>query len=163
MKIELSPEDRQLLVDLMDRIRKLDIDFSKWSDQLNDLSKTIEDKITRGDYEDKKIRNKKHDELSRLKKSRSDYSKTIDKFASFDSELMLILRDSYSLNMWIPNPFYLGYKDSKLVTKKSEVLMTSRLDGADAAIVKRIINDSIEAEKEGLKNALNKIREENVE
>jgi uncharacterized protein YpuA (DUF1002 family) len=45
LKIELSPEDRQLLIDLMDRIRKLDIDFSKWSDQLNDLSKTIEDKI----------------------------------------------------------------------------------------------------------------------
>jgi uncharacterized protein YpuA (DUF1002 family) len=45
LKIELSPEDRQLLIDLMDRIRQLDIDFSKWSDQLNDLSKTIEDKI----------------------------------------------------------------------------------------------------------------------
>jgi uncharacterized protein YpuA (DUF1002 family) len=45
LNIELSAEDRQLLVDLMDRIRKLDIDFSKWSDQLNDLSKTIEDKI----------------------------------------------------------------------------------------------------------------------
>ncbi|WP_017381623.1 DUF1002 domain-containing protein [Paenisporosarcina sp. TG-14] len=45
LQIELSPEDRQLLIDLMDRIRKLDIDFSKWSDQLNDLSKTIEDKI----------------------------------------------------------------------------------------------------------------------
>lgn len=29
----------------MDRIRKLDIDFSKWSSQLDDLSKTIEDKI----------------------------------------------------------------------------------------------------------------------
>ncbi|MFF2753877.1 DUF1002 domain-containing protein [Psychrobacillus sp. NPDC058041] len=45
LKIELSDKDRQLLIDLMDRIRKLDIDFSKWSDQLNDLSKTIEDKI----------------------------------------------------------------------------------------------------------------------
>lgn len=45
LEIELSPEDRQLLVDLMDRIRKLDIDFSKWSTQLEDLSKTIEDKI----------------------------------------------------------------------------------------------------------------------
>lgn len=42
---ELSPEDRKLLTDLMDRIRKLDIDFSKWSTQLEDLSKTIEDKI----------------------------------------------------------------------------------------------------------------------
>lgn len=45
LQIELSPEDRQLLIDLMDRIRKLDIDFSKWSTQLEDLSKTIEDKI----------------------------------------------------------------------------------------------------------------------
>ena len=45
LQIELSPEDRQLLVDLMDRIRQLDIDFSQWSTQLDDLSKTIEDKL----------------------------------------------------------------------------------------------------------------------
>lgn len=45
LKIELSEKDRQLLIDIMDRIRQLDIDFSQWSDQLNDLSKTIEDKI----------------------------------------------------------------------------------------------------------------------
>ncbi|WP_422122183.1 DUF1002 domain-containing protein [Planococcus sp. X10-3] len=46
LQIELSPEDRQLLIDLMDRIRQLDIDFSQWSTQLEDLSKTIEDKLT---------------------------------------------------------------------------------------------------------------------
>ncbi|MDQ0429599.1 uncharacterized protein YpuA (DUF1002 family) [Planomicrobium stackebrandtii] len=46
LQIELSPEDRQLLVDLMDRIRQLDIDFSQWSTQLEDLSKTIEDNIS---------------------------------------------------------------------------------------------------------------------
>lgn len=45
LQIELSPEDRQLLVDLMDRIRQLDIDFSQWSTQLDDLSKTIEEKL----------------------------------------------------------------------------------------------------------------------
>lgn len=45
LQVELSPEDRQLLIDLMDRIRQLDIDFTKWSEQLNDLSQTIEDKI----------------------------------------------------------------------------------------------------------------------
>ncbi|WP_313891910.1 DUF1002 domain-containing protein [Psychrobacillus sp.] len=45
LKIELSEKDRQLLIDIMDRIRQLDIDFSKWSDQLTDLSKTIEDKL----------------------------------------------------------------------------------------------------------------------
>lgn len=44
-EINLSEQDRKLLVDLMDQIRNLDIDFSKWSDQLSDLSKTIEEKF----------------------------------------------------------------------------------------------------------------------
>jgi uncharacterized protein (TIGR03790 family) len=52
--------------------------------------------------------------------------------------------------MWLPNPFYLGFRNQKTVAEKSDVLMTSRLDGADETIVKRIINDSIEAEKTGL-------------
>ncbi len=46
LEINLSDADRQLLIDLMDRISKLDIDFSKLSDQLTDLSKTIEEKFT---------------------------------------------------------------------------------------------------------------------
>lgn len=45
LNIELSEEDRQMLIDLMDRIRKLDIDFSKWKDQLSDLSSTIEENL----------------------------------------------------------------------------------------------------------------------
>lgn len=44
-EINLSEQDQQLLVDLMDQIRNLDIDFSKWSDQLSDLSQTIEEKF----------------------------------------------------------------------------------------------------------------------
>ncbi|WP_249664492.1 DUF1002 domain-containing protein, partial [Lysinibacillus sp. D4B1_S16] len=32
LDINLSENDRQLLVDLMDKICKLDIDFSKWSE-----------------------------------------------------------------------------------------------------------------------------------
>ncbi|WP_042477002.1 DUF1002 domain-containing protein [Bacillus ndiopicus] len=45
LQINLSETDRQLLIDLMDRIRGLDIDFSKLSSQLSDLSKTIEEKF----------------------------------------------------------------------------------------------------------------------
>ena len=45
LDIKLSDADRQLLVDLMNKISKLDIDFSKWSEQLNDITKTIEDKF----------------------------------------------------------------------------------------------------------------------
>ena len=34
--------------------------------------------------------------------------------ASVDSELMLVLVDTYPLLMWVPNPFFLGFKDQKI-------------------------------------------------
>ncbi|WLR51014.1 DUF1002 domain-containing protein [Bacillus tianshenii] len=43
--IELSPEDRQLLIDLFDKMRELDIDFNKVKTQLEDLSSDIKKKI----------------------------------------------------------------------------------------------------------------------
>lgn len=45
LNIELSPADRQLLIDLMDKIRSLDIDFSKLSSQLADMSDKIREKL----------------------------------------------------------------------------------------------------------------------
>lgn len=45
LKIELSDQDRQLLVDLMDKISNLDIDFSQWSTQLDDLNNQLQNKI----------------------------------------------------------------------------------------------------------------------
>jgi len=45
LDINLSEKDQQLLVDLMDKISKLDIDFSKWSEQLDDISNTIKEKF----------------------------------------------------------------------------------------------------------------------
>lgn len=45
LNIELSDADRQLLVDLMERIRNLDIDFGKLSEQLSDMATTIKEKI----------------------------------------------------------------------------------------------------------------------
>ena len=45
LEINLSEQDRQLLVDLMDKIRNLNIDFSKWSEQLNDISNTLQEKF----------------------------------------------------------------------------------------------------------------------
>lgn len=45
LNIELSEADRQLLIDLMDRISKLDIDFGKLSEQLNDMASKIKDKL----------------------------------------------------------------------------------------------------------------------
>jgi len=45
LEINLSEKDRQLLIDLMNQISQLDIDFNKWSEQLSDISKTIEEKF----------------------------------------------------------------------------------------------------------------------
>lgn len=45
LNIELGQADRQLLIDLMDRISKLDIDFNKLSEQLNDMASKIKDKL----------------------------------------------------------------------------------------------------------------------
>jgi uncharacterized protein YpuA (DUF1002 family) len=45
LNINLSDKDREALVDLMNRISKLDIDFSKLSDQLADLSSKFEEKF----------------------------------------------------------------------------------------------------------------------
>ncbi|UAC48017.1 DUF1002 domain-containing protein [Bacillus aquiflavi] len=45
LKIELSPEDRQLLIDLFEKMRSLNIDFDKVKKQLNDITKDIRDKM----------------------------------------------------------------------------------------------------------------------
>lgn len=45
LNIQLSDNDFQALVDLMNRISKLDIDFSKLSDQLSELSSSFKDKF----------------------------------------------------------------------------------------------------------------------
>lgn len=45
LKIELSDADRQLLVDLMNKISNLDINFSEWSSQLDDLNNKLQNKL----------------------------------------------------------------------------------------------------------------------
>ncbi|MCP4720878.1 MAG: TIGR03790 family protein, partial [Desulfobacteraceae bacterium] len=88
--------------------------------------------------------------LQQAKGSISRLKRNLDKNASFDSELSLVKHETYKLNLWQSNPFYLGFKDQVHKIPKSDVMMVSRLDAASAKIVRRIIDDSIEAEREGL-------------
>lgn len=71
--------------------------------------------------------------------------------AALDSELALVKHPTYDLNLWQPNPFYPGFPNSPKAIPKDNVLMVSRLDGPDAGTVKRMIRDSMAAEKEGLR------------
>jgi uncharacterized protein (TIGR03790 family) len=99
--------------------------------------------------EKKKIRDDIKKELNRLNKKIGELEKS-DQLASLDSEIALVLEKDYPLSNWMPNPYYLGFKDKTLAIKKEHVLMVSRLDGPNTKIVKRIIDDSIKTEKRGL-------------
>lgn len=72
-----------------------------------------------------------------------------DQRAAVDSELALVKKGEYNLQGWIRNPYFLGFQGVSEITK-DQVLLVSRLDGPDAATVYRIINDTLQVEKEGL-------------
>ena len=99
--------------------------------------------------EHKEEQTKINNELKSIKK-RISFLKKGDQWSSLDSEIALVLERDYPLSGWIPNPYFLGFKDKKLSIEKDNVLMVSRLDGPSDKIVKRIIDDSIVTEKTGL-------------
>ena len=71
--------------------------------------------------------------------------------ASVDSELALVLTQDYPLESWLPNPFFLGFRDQELLLKRNDVLIVSRLDGPTAQTVRRIVNDTLVTEQTGLR------------
>ena len=77
-----------------------------------------------------------------------------DTTAAFDSELSLVLHQGYALNFWQPNPFYIGFQGRGVKIPKSEVMMVSRLDGSSPQLVRRIIDDALFAEKNGLEGKM---------
>ncbi len=81
-----------------------------------------------------------------------DTAKHIDSSmkAAVDSELTLVMAGPYELAGWQKNPYFLGFRDENTALTKDQVLLVSRLDGPDAATVYRIINDSLQTEKNGL-------------
>lgn len=76
-----------------------------------------------------------------------------DQGASLDSELALVLAGEYPLAKWVTNPLFLGNQGRyvKSMPDKGEVLMVSRLDGPDVGVVRRMIDEALRAEDEGMK------------
>ncbi len=95
----------------------------------------------------------KNEEIERKK---NELLQNIDKLlktdqrAAVDSELTLVKKGQYNLQGWIKNPYFLGFQGMPSEISKDQVLLVSRLDGPDAATVYRIINDTLQVEKEGL-------------
>lgn len=128
---EMTPREKNQLAELRKRL------------------KTIKERL-------KSLRGQKNGHVKNLKeesqiiKKRMSVLKRFDQGSSLDSELTLVLEDNYSLSGWIPNPYFISFRDKKDSIRKENVLMVSRLDGPSDHTVKRIIQDSIQAEKNGL-------------
>lgn len=69
LEIQLSEEDRQLLIDLFDKMRDLDIDFGKVKEQLEDITSTIKDKLGELDLDEgfwEKVKNFFNDLIDKI-------------------------------------------------------------------------------------------------
>ena len=69
--------------------------------------------------------------------------------ASVDSELSLVMAGPYPLTGWLTNPLFGLYSKGQGTIKPEDIIMVSRLDGPDAATVRRIIDDSVATEERG--------------
>ncbi|MEZ4484559.1 MAG: TIGR03790 family protein [Syntrophotaleaceae bacterium] len=78
------------------------------------------------------------------------HQKQFHKGAAVDSELALVMEKDHPLQGWLPNRYFLGYRNHNMVDMPGRVLMVSRLDGSTPAVVRRIIDDSLAVEAEGL-------------
>jgi len=101
-------------------------------------------------------RQRNDEELKSLRERETKITKEIDHLnkafqgASVDSELALVREDNYPLDGWLPNKYFLGYRGKKIKNVPQKVILVSRLDGPSEEIVRRIIDDSLQTEKEGL-------------
>ena len=130
---DLTAAEKDLLKDLLQKQETLKIEL----------------RYKNNDTEKKQIQLK--NELESINKKISNFRQGVDKGASLDSEIALVLKKNYPLSGWLPNPYFVGFKNNKPAIEQENVLMVSRLDGPSEKIVKRIIDDSIKTEEKGLK------------
>lgn len=94
--------------------------------------------------------------LRSLREEQEQINRQLDKVrkvfqgAAVDSELALVREDSYPLDGWLPNRFFLGYRGKNIENMPQKAMMVSRLDGPSKEVIRRIIDDSLQVEKEGL-------------
>ena len=85
-------------------------------------------------------------DFGRLLEAQVGYLSPADTHAAFDNELALLWWNLYPRQRWQPNPLHWRLGGMRT----SPVLMVMRLDGPDAGVVRRIIDDSILVEQQGL-------------
>jgi uncharacterized protein (TIGR03790 family) len=122
--------------------------------QLQSLKAALGEKTTTKGPSDSKgkagMTKEAEDKWAELKKDIRKLTRA-DWVASVDSELALVREKTYDLQGWLPNKYFVGFRDSLISSMPKGVTLVSRLDGPTPAVVRRVIDDSMEAEREGLK------------
>ena len=128
---ELGPDDQSKLRELRERRGEIQLRMEGLTGGAKDDRERTAKELTALDAD-----------IARARKS--------DQSASVDSEMALVAAGDYPLADWLPNPFFVGYRNQKTAVDPSRVLMVGRLDGPDEKTVKRIIDDALAAETQGL-------------
>jgi len=71
--------------------------------------------------------------------------------AAVDSELSLLLAEPYQKARWLPNPFRPAYDRLPFIANlRQATIMVGRLDGPSPEIARRLVDDALAVEAEGL-------------
>ncbi len=90
-------------------------------------------------------------ELQYWKNLQTVYAPSDWSLAAVDSELTLILRPPHQRAGWLPNPFFNFYNHwSYIKFLRKATIMVARLDASTPELAKRLVDDAIEIENNGL-------------
>ena len=126
------------------------------SEEREELSKLKKQYDSIHDQINKAEPQKDNQEIKALRETEAQIKRQIDRVsktfqrAAVDSELALVREDSYPLDGWLPNKYFLGFRGKEIKNMPEKVVLVSRLDGPSEEIVRRIIDDSLHAEEQGL-------------
>ncbi|NTU42935.1 MAG: TIGR03790 family protein [Nitrospirales bacterium] len=117
--------------------------------KLRERARDLSNKIKTVEKKDEKEAKTLRDEASSVQRQ----IQAADKFSdgsAVDSEMALVMEPQYPVRGWLPNRYFAFFRGKQLPNMPQKVLLVSRLDGPSEAIVRRIIDDSIEIEAAGL-------------
>jgi uncharacterized protein (TIGR03790 family) len=118
-------------------------ELAKLAPDLDAARKTVEAlEKEKADAKDVAAARQTRDALDRKRRALSHD----ESHAAVDSELMLLWRDNYPLDRWVPNPFNFR----RPAADRTGAVMTCRLDGPSPEISMRLVDDALAVEATGL-------------
>lgn len=143
-------------------LAKVDAELGLSKAEIERLEKLVpiaeaEDKEKNTDETKEAVRSRKQElDNAKLKQQRQQLQRDqiarngrFDSRAAVDSELMLLWWEKYDLRGWANNPLYWQIPEN-VRANSPKTLLACRLDGPTPEVAKRLVDDAMEAEKEGL-------------